>query len=202
MKFMQLSRIHIAHATKHKSCISRNSMQHVGAYLPTHLLYNCHIQEELSPTVSPKQLFSKSPLWIILTLNGRRRTTQYLPSPSTKKPKRQKPSASILSPCTGEWGRTSRLFGDAHHGQVSDYWTGDLGDYEEVNDDQITLLLRFHTLFFCSLFRATSLGVKNKMRLSKFFSGSIIWGNTTAHSSKSRKEISFNLWNSNATSFS
>ena len=57
---------------------------------------------------------------------------------------------------------------------MSEYWTGDHGDHEEVNDDQITLLLRFHTLFFFSLFRATSLGVKNKMRLSKFFSGSII----------------------------
>ena len=60
MKFMQLSRIHIAHATKHKSCISRNSMQHVGAYLPTHLRYNCQTQDELSPTVSPKQLLSKN----------------------------------------------------------------------------------------------------------------------------------------------
>ena len=54
---------------------------------------------------------------------------------NTTTTKRQQPSASILPPFTGDRGRTGRLFGDAHHGQVSDYWTGDHGDHEEVNDD-------------------------------------------------------------------
>ena len=114
-----------SNVTWNNSSISCNSMQHVRAYPPAYP--HCQMFDQNNSS-SKALLFNRR---ILVVLNWEEKDNSIFAL--NKSHQHQN-----LSPCTGEWGRTSRLFGDAHHGQVSEYWTHDLGYHEEVNDNQGT----------------------------------------------------------------